>query len=454
KAAATIEMVETEKAADILEDVSKEKAGQVMERISTEKLTEVVSDMSENSLTERLPEMTAGKLHEIPPETLFAALPNAPTEQLVGENPPVPPQLFRFSPTVVSTTPTETRYLAIRTVSGEWAIIVGSPPFLDKVLVKFKADLKDVETVVEELAERPAEIGVAPSGIVSGNLFSITVAKAEPEDVQVSHLTFKVEKSWVDENNIHLWSIQLSRFDSEAEAWVDMPSKRIKEDTEFIYYSVVMPGLSVFAITGEVAPPAVKMAVSDLSISNAIVTPGETVVITATVSNLVESQETFIVPLWLNGTVEDTRAITLKGGAQGQVSFTVSPAETAKYEVRIDRLSGVFQVAAPPPTPTPTPAPTATPKPTPTPTPAPTATPKPTPTPTPAPTATPKPTPIPTPTPVPTVTPTPVPAPTIAPPTPPAEGTPWGWITLIALVIVAAAAAAYFGWWRRRAVSS
>ncbi|MBI2846687.1 MAG: PGF-pre-PGF domain-containing protein [Chloroflexi bacterium] len=453
KAASVLEQMTTQKAAQILEQVSPEKAGQVMQAMTTEKLTQVMAVMSEAALTLRLPELTAEKLYQIPATVLFDALPNAPTEALVGEAPPTPdPDLP--APVVVFTTPTGARYLALRTKAGEWAVLVGSPLPIQKLLVRFQAELTNVETGVEDLPARPAVIAVDPPGLQAGKYFNISLVGATAQDVLLAHLTFKVEKAWINTNGIHKWAVQLYRYDLDKKVWVGVPSKNVGEDSTYVYYSAVLPKLSTFAITGFTQPPTRKMAVSGLQISKAQVLPGEQVDITATVANLTAQEETFVVTLWVDSVAEASQMITLAAGAKGDLKYSVVKQNERSYQVRIDRELGSFIVsrAVVTPTPTPTLAPTATP------TPGPTPTSTPTPSLTPTAVLTPTPTMTPTPAPTRTVTPTPVVSPTATPTAPPATPTPtappppapfpWNWVVLG--VVIAAVVVALLVWQLRR----
>ena len=403
KAATIIEEVETAKAADILEEVSVEKAAAIMEELSTDKLNETIPEMSEAALTERLPEMTVEKLHSIDPEVLFDSLPNAPTEQLLGENPPVPPTDLG-EPIVVYTTPSGGRYLAIQTQPGEWVIVVGTPMPVDKLLIKTKTELANVETTLEILEERPEEALVdLPADQVVLTYLSIGFENALPQDIEVGHMTFMVEQTWLEENNIHKWSVALNRYDPALNKWISLPTKRIGEDDTYVYYTVSISHFSIFAISGshEMAPKSTE--VSNLNVSPTSVEIGESVYIRADFKNLSLSDQVYVATVWINNTVESALDISLNAGEVQTALFTVTADAAGSYEVRVDRLFDSFTVAeaAPaPPAPIPTP-----PAPTPTP-PAPTPTP---PAPTPAP-------------------PAPAPAPPAPAPAPPAPETNWWFI--------------------------
>ena len=141
----------------------------------------------------------------------------------------------------------------------------------------------------------------------------------------------------------------------------------------------------------------VAFTVSDLTITPAEVNVGETVTISATVTNTGDLIGDYEAILNINDVVIATQKITLDGPASQEVTFTTSEAAAGTYTAGLGGLSGTFTVKGPP---APKPAPPA-------PKPAPPA-PKPAP---PAPTAPPPPAP-------------PPPAPTAPPPAPPAA-IPW-----------------------------
>ena len=418
KAADIIEEVSTDKAADILEEVSADKAADIMEELSTEKLNNTIPAMSEQALTERLPGMTAEKLHSVEPAVLFESLPNAPTEQLVSETPPEPPAELE-DPVVVYTTPSGAKYLAIRTVAGEWVVIVGTPMPVDKLLIKTKKALKDVGTTIEIFEERPPGVFVDISAekIVRAYI-TITLENATPEDVELGHMTFMVEKEWLEQNSIHKWSVALNRYASELNKWISLPTRRVKEDDTYLYYTASITHFSVFAITGSQTLPSMEFQVSKLAISPAKVEPGEAVTISADVTNIADRAGTYVATLWINGTVEAGKYISLEADKSQTVSFTVTRAAEGSYEVRFDRLFGSFSVTKPVPAPKP---PVPAPKP-------------------PAPPAPPAPAPAPAPT------------PPVAPPAPPVTPINW-WLIggIIGAAIVIAAAVWLVVAYRRRA---
>ena len=360
-------------------------------------MTEIINVMDEDRLIERLPEMSPERLFEISPRVLLDRLPRVSAEQLVREVPPEPdPDLPR--PTSVQDSPTRTRYTVPATRESAWVRLVGSPAPIKQILGKFTRDLTSVRVVVEDLLEKPPTVPKFPPDEVLNSMFTIDLPDIEEEDILVAHLTLFVEKSWIENNDIHKWSIQFNRLDEDLNTWVPHPSKRVSEDEERIFYTIGIPGFSLFAITGSTDLPEQAFEVSDLVVTQQTSPSGQEVRISANVRNLGASKAVYPASLWINDTIEDSEAVVIEANETVSIEFTVTMPE-GSYEVRIDRLFGQFQVTsengtAQPPTPTATPAPS-----TPTPTPAPTATATPTPTPErPERTATPTPSPTPRPT--------------------------------------------------------
>lgn len=104
-------------------------------------------------------------------------------------------------------------------------------------------------------------------------------------------------------------------------------------------------------------PPApAAFAVSDLTVSPAEVDIGETVTITALVSNTGELSGSYEVTLKIDGVAVATDEVTLAGGASQEVTFTTAKDAAGTYTVDVNGLAGEFVVReapAPPPPPAP-----------------------------------------------------------------------------------------------------
>ena len=204
--------------------------------------------MDEPRLLERLPLVSVAKLSEVSEGVLFESLPNAPVQQIATQKPPVAePSLPPPSP--VRVTDDESVYRVQDTGERVWVALVASPAPLHSALAKFTRRLTDVEVTVAGL-DGPPSGAPDPPGQALSSLFSVTVEGAGPDDISAAHVTVSVEKQWLDDNDIHRWSIQLSRLDEDEGEWVPFPTKQVRDEGGLVFYSAVLPGFSVFAVTG------------------------------------------------------------------------------------------------------------------------------------------------------------------------------------------------------------
>ncbi len=336
-------------AGDILENTDAEQAAAAMEQTDIDTLNEVIPEMSEESLTERLPEMSADKLGDIDVQTLFDALPNAPTEQLAGE---ITPEALEGLPDIVRVTANGEEYLAIRSEEDGWVIIAATPAPVDQLMIKTKQAIENIKTLVEIFDERPFEITVGlPAEQIVRAYIKITLENITPADIEAGHITFYVEKDWLEQNSIHKWSVFLNRYDPELGQWIALPTKRVDEDDTKVYYTSVITHFSVFAISGSETLPPVNFEVANLVIDPAEAETGEDITISASVTSVSDEDNTYVATLWIDKTVETAIDIYLQAGETKPVSFIVTRDAEGIYEVRVDRLFSSFSVTEAPPVP-------------------------------------------------------------------------------------------------------
>ena len=349
KAAAILIEVGVGKATQILSNVSPKKAGAILDDIPTDQVIDIVKFMDGAKLMERLPEMTPAKLFGIPPDVLFLRLPMVPTESITFENPPVEdPSLL--PPTVVIVG-NMAIYRLPATGKLKWAKLVGSPVFIDKVLGKFNRDLSDVSVSLEKLTELPdGTPGLGSEMVVDLPYFNIDLKDSDAEnipneDITAVHVTLKVAKSWIDTNSIHKWSIQLNRFDELLRVWVPFSAKRVGEDADVLYYTAVVPGFSLFAITGSVQLPEIAFDVSSLTITPAEPFAGQDINISVNVTNTGASAAVYPANLWIDDMIEESQVVALEAGEADVVIFTTSRENIGDYSIRVERLTDEFSVS-------------------------------------------------------------------------------------------------------------
>ena len=312
--------------------------------LMTAKVEGIVEAMDEAALVERLPELPSERLFEISAAVLFRNLPNVQAESLVGE---VPPTLAPESapPLEIQASPTLGDYIVPRSVADGWVTLVDGPAPIESVRGKFSRQLSDVHVTVEIIEEPPAgSPDFAPGQIVNA-LFRINIDRARPEDISVVHVAFFVEKSWLEANQVHKWSIRFNRFDEKRGVWVAFPSKRVSEDGARVFYRVVLPGFSDMAITGSVELPRPVFQVTGLEIEPASPDADSEVTVSAQVANTGTARSVYPAHLWINDTIEATQAVDVEPGQAVPFRFTVRKPE-GSYRVRVERLLGEFSVSA------------------------------------------------------------------------------------------------------------
>lgn len=325
--------------------------------------------------------------------TIFDIFPNVPADTLI---PNIVPELEPgFDPPVaVQITDDLIVYTVPSTGEFVWVKLVGSPAPIDEILGKFNKVITDVQVAVESLPEAPVDAPDFRIGQKLKELFSIDIANVTSSDLMAGYATIYVEKSWIAENRIHPMGVQVSRLDETNNIWVPMPVQRVREEEERIFYSVAIPGFSIFAITGSTEAPVTPFEVTNLSVAPADLFEDEAIRVTANVTNTSDELAVYPANLWINSSLHDSEAIVLQAGETQTFSFELTLAE-GEYELRIERLFETISVRLQQPSPTAT----ATTEPTASATAAPTATPEPA---TPTFTAVP-PSPTPSPSPTPTI---------------------------------------------------
>jgi len=106
---------------------------------------------------------------------------------------------------------------------------------------------------------------------------------------------------------------------------------------------------TTFAIIGFATPPApATFTISDLIITPAEVDTGETVSISALITNTSDLTGSYAVILKIDEVVVAAEGVTLDGGASQEVTFTTAKNVAGTYTVNINDLSGTFVVKAAP----------------------------------------------------------------------------------------------------------
>jgi len=118
-------------------------------------------------------------------------------------------------------------------------------------------------TIVEQLKNKSALVSELPEGEVykSFNVWVGNSGYATSKNIENPLICFKVEKSWVLDNNINPDSIALNRYSDKK--WAKLEVTPSGEDNKFLYFIADVPGFSSFAITGNTKSAAGNISEED-----------------------------------------------------------------------------------------------------------------------------------------------------------------------------------------------
>jgi len=129
----------------------------------------------------------------------------------------------------------------------------------------FKGDINDIRyvefdpkrsfgkttAIIEVLKGKSALTSGEPEGRVYQhmNIWIGTDGISNPENIENGAVGFRVERAWIDENEIDLTSITLNHFNGGR--WDVLETCQTGEDDLYLYFEAKTPGFSPFAITGQ-----------------------------------------------------------------------------------------------------------------------------------------------------------------------------------------------------------
>ena len=126
-------------------------------------------------------------------------------------------------------------------------------PENDIQYVRYKAltNAGYIRTLVEMLKNTSTFAKEAPPDIIykNINIWVGTSLYATEKNIENPVVGFKVEKMWIENNNIEESSIKLNRY--HGDTWTTLSTAKTDEDASYVYFESQTPGFSPFAITGQ-----------------------------------------------------------------------------------------------------------------------------------------------------------------------------------------------------------
>ena len=199
----------------------------------------------------------------------------------------------------------------------------------------FKVETPEIPEPPEPAEFEVSDLSVIPSEIDAGDDVSVSMTVSNVGEESGSHtIEVKVDGVLVDSGTVTL--------DGGASTTVGFTVTSSIAGS----HAVAVDGLSgSFSVSAPPEPPEpAEFEISDLTVLPSTVEVDETVTVSVVVSNVGEESGGLGVELELDGAVEDTKAVTLDGGASTTVSFSVSSDEVGSHTVEVGGLSGSFTV--------------------------------------------------------------------------------------------------------------
>ncbi len=110
------------------------------------------------------------------------------------------------------------------------------------IAVSTNTAIDNVIVQAQKISTKPQSVS-EPSTAVPGVVVS--------HYLDIANIEFKVEKSWLTDNNIDPDTVKLLRYTT---TWTELPTTYVSEDATYRYYTATTPGFSTFAVVGATLP--------------------------------------------------------------------------------------------------------------------------------------------------------------------------------------------------------
>jgi len=172
----------------------------------------------------------------------FASVMTPASAQQFSPAPPVPIIIRKTQILLSHTEPQKTVVINVTHFDPEQIV--------KTITLTFKEPMLSIYLTIYHVKEKPPE--VAEPSYTSLLYFTIGARQDLLKNIEKAIITFSVEKKIVNEKKIDEKTIVLNRFFEGK--WEKLPTTRIAEDEEFLYFKAESLGLSHFAVTGIAIP--------------------------------------------------------------------------------------------------------------------------------------------------------------------------------------------------------
>jgi len=163
-----------------------------------------------------------------------------------GTCPYVPPPGMP-SPTLVTTPGKAVIYIPSIAAAAKANVTIQKTEGIDfmEISITVENKVNSVYLTITKLDAKPTE---TPALVNVYRYVRVVEENIQDEDISEAKIKFKVNKTWISDNNIDEDTVALQRYTT---SWNKLTTTKLSEDTEFVYYEAETLGFSYFAITGE-----------------------------------------------------------------------------------------------------------------------------------------------------------------------------------------------------------
>jgi len=185
----------------------------------------------------------------------------------------VPPTEYPPSDSSIQTTTLETKTIEVTKnieviEAGEKTSVAFTGIDITKITINANNTISNAGIAIQQI-EKPAN--TADVSGMAYYYFNITTTNLTATDIATATIEFKVNKSWINENDLDETTITLNRYSNITGNWCVLPTTKIEEDNTSLYFESETHGFSFFAVSGE--KRAVTMATTEAQTAEATAIP-------------------------------------------------------------------------------------------------------------------------------------------------------------------------------------
>lgn len=216
-------------------------------------------------------------------------------------------------------------------IPSEQAARVSGSTF-ESVEIELQRDSSHFKVSINTFESRPSTTPTDPDGVAVKSYLQVDKQLITNEDIKQATIRFRLAKEQLSEFSSPK-NVVLYRYHDGS--WQTLETTYVGQDDGQYVFKAVTPGFSVFAI-GEKQP---DISVSGADLERSSLTIGETVQVTAEVTNDGNGEGTYTVELTVDGEVIKTEKVTVGAGETKTVTFSYTPSETGTYDVAVSGAS-------------------------------------------------------------------------------------------------------------------